>query len=300
MDEIGQRLRAARIEKGLTIDDLQQSTKIQKRYLIAIEEGQLNQLPGEFYERAFMKQYAEAVGLDSRELLGDTVIEVPQETDNEVKKIQKTVKEDKRKPNEQSDRTMDFIKKYLPQAIVILLVIIILGAIFGIATQNRAKNQTVIPDKSESIKKDNDKKKADKKADEEAAKKKEADKKAAADKKAKEDKEKEDNKFSITEDKNDANKFTLKNLPDTDNKLTLTGGSSDAWVEVKIDNSNAWSGVLKASGSQEVAITDGAKVISVHSGNSRATNIKINDTVLPVSDLATGSFVRTFTLNIEE
>ena len=66
---IGQTLKDARSDKGLTLDDLQQNTKIQKRYLIAIEEDNFAALPGEFYVRAFVKQYAEAVDLDSKELL---------------------------------------------------------------------------------------------------------------------------------------------------------------------------------------------------------------------------------------
>lgn len=35
---VGKKLREAREKKGLTLDDLQQATKIQKRYLIAIED----------------------------------------------------------------------------------------------------------------------------------------------------------------------------------------------------------------------------------------------------------------------
>ena len=61
---IGQELQKARLDKGLSLDDIHHTTKIQKRYLAAIENGQFDQLPGAFYERAFVRQYAAAVGLD--------------------------------------------------------------------------------------------------------------------------------------------------------------------------------------------------------------------------------------------
>ncbi|GIP33139.1 helix-turn-helix domain-containing protein [Paenibacillus sp. J2TS4] len=69
MHELGQLLKKQRIEKGISLDDLQETTKIRKRYLEAIEEGNYKVLPGNFYVRAFIKTYAEAVGLDPNELL---------------------------------------------------------------------------------------------------------------------------------------------------------------------------------------------------------------------------------------
>ncbi len=64
MTELGQKLKEARGTKGLSIDQLHEITKIQKRHLVAIEEGSYDVLPGAFYARAFIKQYADAVGLN--------------------------------------------------------------------------------------------------------------------------------------------------------------------------------------------------------------------------------------------
>ena len=52
--EVGKKLHDARVAKGYTLDDLQQATKIQKRYLIAIEDEKFDELPGDFYVRAFV------------------------------------------------------------------------------------------------------------------------------------------------------------------------------------------------------------------------------------------------------
>ncbi|MET3576781.1 RodZ family helix-turn-helix domain-containing protein [Bhargavaea ullalensis] len=77
MSELGARLKQARKEKGYSLDDLQELTKIQKRYLSAIEEGDFGIMPGTFYVRAFIKQYAEAVGLDPDEMLALYKAEAP-------------------------------------------------------------------------------------------------------------------------------------------------------------------------------------------------------------------------------
>ena len=69
MSGLGSTLRDARIEKGYTLNTLQQMTKIQKKYLEAIEEGRFEEIPGNFYLRAFVKQFADVVGIDGDELL---------------------------------------------------------------------------------------------------------------------------------------------------------------------------------------------------------------------------------------
>lgn len=69
MSDLGQLLKKARMERKITLDDLSETTKIRKAYLEAIEEGNFKMLPGNFYVRAFIKSYAEAVGLDPGEVL---------------------------------------------------------------------------------------------------------------------------------------------------------------------------------------------------------------------------------------
>ncbi|MDP4097474.1 helix-turn-helix domain-containing protein [Paenibacillus sp. P96] len=77
MSELGQQLREARLQKGLSLDDVQDMTKIRKRYLEAIEAGDYKVLPGTFYVRAFIKTYAETVGLNADELLEGHKKDVP-------------------------------------------------------------------------------------------------------------------------------------------------------------------------------------------------------------------------------
>ncbi|HIW33237.1 MAG TPA: helix-turn-helix domain-containing protein [Candidatus Paenibacillus intestinavium] len=77
MSELGEVLKKARLEKGLSLDDLQEVTKIRKRYLEALESGDYNVLPGKFYIRAFIKNYADVVELDAEEVLKYYHDEVP-------------------------------------------------------------------------------------------------------------------------------------------------------------------------------------------------------------------------------
>jgi transcriptional regulator with XRE-family HTH domain len=66
---LGQLLKKARQERGITLEELQETTKIRIRYLQAIEEENFSVLPGNFYVRAFIKSYAEAVGLNPEEIV---------------------------------------------------------------------------------------------------------------------------------------------------------------------------------------------------------------------------------------
>ena len=66
---IGEVLRLARINQGLSIEELQEKTEIQLNFLEAMEADDFDQLPSPFYARSFLRKYAWAVELDERIIL---------------------------------------------------------------------------------------------------------------------------------------------------------------------------------------------------------------------------------------
>jgi len=68
MYSIGQRLREERLRKGIKLSEISEFTRIRTGFLEAIENDQFEQLPGAFYARSFIRQYARYIGLDDPEL----------------------------------------------------------------------------------------------------------------------------------------------------------------------------------------------------------------------------------------
>jgi cytoskeleton protein RodZ len=66
--KIGQILEKARKERGLTLDEVENATKIRKRYLSGLEREDFGVLPDAVYVQGFLKTYANYLGLDGEEL----------------------------------------------------------------------------------------------------------------------------------------------------------------------------------------------------------------------------------------
>lgn len=122
MTELGARLKEARTAKGYSIDDLQEITKIQKRYLAGIEEGNYATMPGAFYVRAFIKQYAEAVGLNGDELLETYKTDVPSPTNDDITKNIPATPSRRALGGRSSNKLMEIF----PMIVVVLFVIAII------------------------------------------------------------------------------------------------------------------------------------------------------------------------------
>ena len=71
MSSVGETLRAERVRKGLTLEQISRETKISARLLEAIENEQYERLPGGVFAKSFVRQYARILGLNSDELASE-------------------------------------------------------------------------------------------------------------------------------------------------------------------------------------------------------------------------------------
>jgi cytoskeletal protein RodZ len=65
---VGERLRAAREEKGMSLEDIAAQTRIPQRHLESIEKAEWERLPAPTYTIGFARSYASSVGLDRAEI----------------------------------------------------------------------------------------------------------------------------------------------------------------------------------------------------------------------------------------
>jgi cytoskeletal protein RodZ len=279
MDEIGQKLRNARIKKGYTIDDLQQITKIQKRYLIAIEEGQFDHLPGDFYVRAFIKQYSDAVGISSDDLLEEYKSDIPnaQPTQESAPEETKT-----RSIKEESNSFFSNLGNYIPQIVVGIIIIVIIGVIaFGMIHKNQSTSSVTIP-------KDNTEQTTKK------AKKTTTKKKAA---KKTETKSKE----TTVKESDTEGTYTITNAPSDGLKVVVEGSNGQAWIQFKEGDNTTWQQALSADEKKETTVPSDTTTFTIQTGNVNNTKVTIDGKDVDLSKSQSGdTIVKTLTFNIEK
>jgi cytoskeleton protein RodZ len=76
-DDFGSRLRAARERKGISLREIANRTKISVAVLDALERNDISRLPGGIFSRAFVRSYANEVGLDPEQAIQDFISEFP-------------------------------------------------------------------------------------------------------------------------------------------------------------------------------------------------------------------------------
>lgn len=159
---IGEVLKTERKKQNLTLDDIQQKSKVQKRYLQLIENDQFDLLPSAFYTRAFIRQYARALGIPDAPLVDafinedlvedEPIISQPSEQipasvdDYRSNNLQpaeniETEKQTKKLPSRVTRHPKSWLD-HLPAIILSLFAIVIIGVVILVVVQQNSSNET--------------------------------------------------------------------------------------------------------------------------------------------------------------
>jgi cytoskeletal protein RodZ len=277
--EIGKILRKAREDKGYTLDDLQQVTKIQKRYLIAIEDENFDELPGDFYVRAFIKQYANMVGLDGNDLLQQYDDQLPKTKTEEYSDHLAQAVETRASQRKTVSGSVDKVRNYMPTIIIACVIVLVLAAIWltAIARNNR-DSSTRIDNSSVSVSGES-RKKASSSAKKESTKK---EKSVAI-------------KLQQTSRNNNSVVFNADQLTkDTDLAISPT---EDSWLQVRANNNTLLNKTLKKDEKANLKINKDTTSLVIIVGNARATTMKIGDQTIDVTENGRYQNTRTVTIN---
>ncbi|MGF3102631.1 helix-turn-helix domain-containing protein [Rossellomorea sp. DUT-2] len=294
MTELGNRLKEAREAKGYGLDDLQRITKIQKRYLIGIEEGSYDAMPGKFYVRAFIKQYCEAVGLPPEVIFEEHKEEIPTTYEDEIPVSLSRV-QTRKSVSESSTRVFDFVPK-------LLIALFVIGALIAVwvfwqgkvgdkapETQPSENQQQVDVDENQTAESEE--------PEEETKDKNETESKSSEDENAKEDKEqKPEQSLEAVNSSDYKTTYELKNAEEFKLQLSAKG---DTWVKVfNTDEQVLFEGLLKQDNKKDFDFS-GEKQAYLIIGDASNTDISVNGKKLEYKISATDVVRQDIIINYE-
>lgn len=270
MADIGDKLKSAREAKGLSIADIEKATKIQSRYLEAIEKNEFDKLPGDFYVRAFIRQYAQVVGLDGKELLSDYHEDVPEAKPDEY--VENSIDNKSEEVRETTNNKKNLWKNYLPRiaiglgVIIVILVVYVLYARLSSSRQNNQANNNDVTVSSQKSSSSSSKKP----------------KKVAV------------SKVKVT--KINDNEYRVTGLKKNRRLVVRAGDTQNISAGVQVNgNANSWQSTLLAKQKHTMTLPSNAERVVITLGNDNGTSITIAGKKVPY---APNNAYRTITLLI--
>ncbi|MGG0718761.1 RodZ domain-containing protein [Robertmurraya massiliosenegalensis] len=270
MTELGNRLKEARLEKDMSLDDLQAVTKIQKRYLEGIEEGNYSMMPGPFYVRAFIKQYAEAVDLEPEELFEQYQADVPASFKDDIPEKLSRVQSRKTITGGNS-KFFDI----LPKILVFFFIIGALAVIWYFYPKDGANDPNDVADIN------NEQASYDENLTREPEEEPKEDETATDEQERTEETDVEEEvtpeqEITVAESQGRRTTYELNNADKFELKLVSTG---ETWVEIKNGAGQSFfKGLLSTEGTVDHTedLTNEEEVV-IKVGNSKNTEIYVND-----------------------
>ena len=273
MTELGKFLREKREEKGMSLEELQTATKIQKRYLVAIEEGNYGVLPGAFYARAFIKNYCEAVGLHYETIFDEYAHEIPKSAKEPATEFEPRSKRERTGVAEENT----LLKRLVPVFLIGVLIIVVLFIVWKLlpdgndeakSDQSDVKGIEVVEDKDKPKKKEEPKQEEEQKED--PAEKEEV------------------QKQTLTKVETNG-KVTTYDLTNTDKLVVELTATGDSYVGIQDETKKSYFDSQIKKGQTETFDLSAAKEVTLNIGASHVTSVKINGEAftypVPPSDL---------------
>lgn len=258
----------------MSLEDLMAATKIQKRYLLAIEQGNYDIIPGKFYVRAFIKQYAEAVGLNPEQLFEEFRKDVPSTYNDEVSDKLSNIK-----PQRELPKPASKVLELLPTILIIGGIIVVIAIIYVIVQavnhDSGQKNNQAAPQQSES--------KYEVSEDSSLAKDQKKKEKASSDDKEKsskkDDSSKDDETVSLKATNTEGSTTTYEVSGADEMELTISA-SQASWLRVRDESGKVLKmGELKDGESFKTDLSELSQV-DIRLGNASGIDIKVNDETL--------------------
>jgi cytoskeleton protein RodZ len=260
VQELGAELKRIREQKGYSLDDVQQATKIRTRYLEAIEAGELSALPGMVYVRGFIKSYADFLEINGQELLDQFGL-AAEKTDAQMEPV---------RLNQKKERTLGktpFNPRLLPQVVAVIGILSLITATYAYMV-NRDEVQGVGDDQAQT----------------QAADTQQQAPQPAPDQKPEPAPEPPEPKTVVQETKKEPNQTTYQ-VSGTSSMTMVLAVADDCWMEVKADGKVMESGIVKAGESRTWKANQS---ISVFTGKSKVMTVKINDQPVQIEPLLRG------------
>lgn len=278
---IGETLRKARIDKKISLDELQQRTKIQKRYLLAIEENDFHELPSDYYLRTFIRQYADEVKLD-----GNYLIDVLDGKDRPMPTYPELETVDGLRKNKHVESpTRARFKATLPMILLGLVALAIISVV-GYMTWLDHQETAIIPENSsvQVERSDVSSSVAEKVS-------------SSQPKPVESSKEPEKPKMAFTMENNTTNAATMKvEHVEKPLKISFTG-TERVWVGVQVNGALTYQKTLEKGESETTELPADTAQAVITVGMAKYAEVKINDQAL---DFQPGNSLlqKNITLNI--
>lgn len=279
---IGETLRKARIDKTISLDELQQRTKIQKRYLLAIEENDFQELPSDYYLRTFIRQYADEVNLDGNHLID--VLDGKDQPNPTYSELE-TVGELRKNKHAEDPKKIQF-RATLPMVVLGLVALAIISVV-GYMTWLDHQSSAMISENS-SVQ-------VERSAVSSSSVVKVSSSQPAATTET--SKEPEKPKMSIAMENNATSAATMK-IEHAEKPLELTfTGKERVWVGVQVNNALIYQYTLQANESQTTELPADTAQAVITLGIAKYGEVKVNDQTLDFQP-ADSATQKNVTLNI--